>query len=89
MKYLLLILVVGVVVWWLRRSIDGRRDAPATRRDPPGPDGAGRASAAEPMLRCAHCGVHLPGSESVSGPDGRVFCSRDHLIAHEAGRDPH
>jgi uncharacterized protein len=33
------------------------------------------------MVRCEHCGVHLPRSEShASG--GKVFCSEDHLNQH-------
>lgn len=89
MKYVLLILVVVVAVWWLRRAIDGRREAPPAGKDAARPGAAGDGRGVEPMLRCAHCGVHLPGSESVNGADGRVFCSRDHQIAHEASRDPH
>ncbi|CAP44677.1 PP0621 family protein [Bordetella petrii] len=31
----------------------------------------------ESMVRCAHCGIHLPRSEAVL-LDGKVWCSRDH-----------
>lgn len=36
---------------------------------------------AEDMVRCAHCGVHLPKGESVQA-DGRDFCSAEHRDAH-------
>ncbi len=32
------------------------------------------------MVRCAHCGVHLPSSEAVH-LDARTWCSRDHARA--------
>ena len=56
MKYVVLMLVVGVVVWML--TARGRkRDAgagDAARREAPrqGPTA---------MVACAHCGLHLPG----------------------------
>ena len=30
-----------------------------------------------PMVRCHHCGVHLPGSDAVNGRDG-AYCSVAH-----------
>lgn len=35
---------------------------------------------AEDMVRCAHCGVHVPVSESVQA-DGQAFCSAAHRDA--------
>jgi uncharacterized protein len=73
MKYLLLILVV-LVVWWLlrpRRRIDASRSPP--RRD----------AAAERMVVCAYCGVHLPAGEALPGRGG-VYCGEAHRAAHEA-----
>ncbi|WP_261006892.1 PP0621 family protein, partial [Bordetella pertussis] len=34
-------------------------------------------SASQPMVRCAHCGVHLPRSEAVL-LGGQTWCSSDH-----------
>ncbi len=31
----------------------------------------------ESMVRCEHCGIHLPRSEAVMA-DGRIWCSQDH-----------
>ena len=36
-----------------------------------------RVSETEAMVRCAHCGVHLPGSEAVT-KEGVGFCSQAH-----------
>ena len=55
-------------------------DAPlgADKRKPDRPDRADDARAApEPMMRCAVCGLHLPGSEAVFAR-GRVYCGPEH-----------
>lgn len=38
-------------------------------------------SLAEDMVRCAHCGVHLPKGESIQAQD-KVFCSVGHRDAY-------
>jgi uncharacterized protein len=70
MKFLVVLLVVGLVLWFTLR----RDDAPRTRGQR-----ARRAAprAPQPMVQCAHCGVHLPRDEALAGPDG-VFCSDAH-----------
>jgi len=72
-KFLLVVAVIVLVGWLL---FGGRRRRPA-RRDLPAPEG---------MLRCAHCGVHLPASEALQlGKD--AYCSPSH---RDAGpRTPH
>ncbi|NOT17818.1 MAG: hypothetical protein HOP20_07115 [Sulfuriferula sp.] len=62
-KLLLLLLVGGALYWWWRK--------PAPRQTKP------RVKPTENMVRCAHCGVHLPQSEAVSGT-GVWFCSALH-----------
>ncbi|CAE6774975.1 PP0621 family protein [Paraburkholderia haematera] len=62
-----------------------------------GPNGAARGpnapqaqpQLAEPMIRCAECGVHAPKSDSVVVA-GQPFCSAAHAQRHGArpsGRD--
>lgn len=41
------------------------------RPKPPSP------AAPESMVRCAHCGIHLPRSEAVL-LDGKTWCSTEH-----------
>ncbi len=77
MKYLLVLLVVVIGLWLLLRG----RAAP-----PPGPGGGrGRkrrgGDAAEPVVACAHCGVHLPRQDAVVDAGGRPFCSDAHRLA--------
>lgn len=48
-----------------------------------------RPQLAEPMIRCAECGVHAPKSDSVVVA-GQPFCSAAHAqrhSAHPTGRD--
>jgi uncharacterized protein len=77
MKALLVLLVLMLLAWLLfgssrRHSLGAKRDGPAAPA--PGP-------AAEDMVACAHCGVHLPASLALRS-DGRSYCS----VAHrEAG----
>ncbi|MDH4234725.1 MAG: PP0621 family protein [Gallionella sp.] len=68
MSRLLLLVAIVVVVYLLIRSF--RKNAP--RKDEP---------VVEKMVRCAHCGVHLPKGESVQA-DGEFFCSVEHRDAH-------
>jgi uncharacterized protein len=35
----------------------------------------------EDMVRCVHCGVHLPRSESIVS-EGKSFCSDEHRRLH-------
>lgn len=78
MKYLLWALVVAIVVMWLTRSKKISSNTETTDRDAATKPG----DAAERMVRCAHCGVYLPASESITSPSGKVFCSEEHRLQH-------
>ena len=68
MSRLLLLIAIAAVVYLLLKSY---------RRSPP----VRRGTAAEDMVRCAYCGVHLPKSEGIlSG--GKFFCSIEHRDAY-------
>jgi uncharacterized protein len=71
LKLLILLIVIGAAAWWF---FGRRRPGKLPRR---------RAASAdpEPMLACAHCGVHLPQAEALTGPDGRPYCSAAHRLA--------
>ncbi len=73
MKYLLVILVVGVVLWLMFGL--GRRQ--------PGAAPKPRRGKAQPvaMVACAHCGVHLAQGDTVADAAGRPFCSEAHRLA--------
>jgi hypothetical protein len=40
-----------------------------------------KARLAQPMVVCAHCGVHLPQADAVADGAGRLFCGDEHRIA--------
>ena len=71
MKYLFLLLVVLVIIWAIKRG-----------RAKPSSDRPAASEAAKPseMVTCAHCGIHLPHDEAVTGEKG-VYCSTEHRTA--------
>jgi uncharacterized protein len=71
-KYLLLI-AVAVLVYWIVRSGLRRRSKVGSAHKP----------AAESMVRCAQCGVHLPRGESLM-VRGQYYCCAE----HQPGNDP-
>ena len=75
MKFLLLLIAVGVLFWLLRGSLRRVRPPQAGKPAPP----------AEPkaMQQCAQCGLHLPRDEALPGQGG-VFCGEAHRSAFEA-----
>ena len=73
LKLLLLLVFVLLVVWLLKRSQQRASAAP--------PPSAERAP--EQMVKCAHCGVNQPLSESIL-THGRFYCSQAHRLESEA-----
>jgi uncharacterized protein len=74
MKYLLVIVVIGVVLWLMFGM--------KRRVGQPPPQSGGRAAGQLPkMVACARCGVHLPDKEAPHDADGRPYCSDAHRVA--------
>ncbi len=69
-KWLLLI-IAALLVYWVLRSYRKGLLKPHQHRDATGED----------MVRCVHCGVNLPKSESFTS-QGDFFCSQEHQRAH-------
>ena len=69
MGRLLLLIAIVVVVYLLIRSFRNRL---AQKEQP----------VVENMVRCTHCGVHLPIGESVKS-GGQYYCSAGHRDAHQ------
>jgi len=68
MSRLLMLVAIGVAVYWLFRSYGkdvSRQDSPAV----------------EDMVRCAHCGLHIPRSEGLQS-GGNYFCGAEHRDAY-------
>ncbi|CAE6752898.1 hypothetical protein R69927_02595 [Paraburkholderia domus] len=103
MRQIFLLILLFIVGQWLVKALR-RHDAQASQRTggadakgQSGPNGGARGAAsaqaqpqlAEPMIRCAECGVHAPKSDSVV-VGGQPFCSAAHAQRHGArptGRD--
>ncbi len=66
-RIVILVILVVIAVWAIRRAI--ARSAERERPAKPGQAGA--------LVRCAHCGVHLPAAESRTG-GGLDYCSDEH-----------
>lgn len=77
--------LIGLVLWaaWRLVVISQRRAERARRDAPPAAQGGdaraepGRVAPPETMVRCAVCGVHLPGTEA-RWAGGRTFCGDEH-----------
>jgi uncharacterized protein len=65
-RLLLLIAIVAAAFWLWRRIA-----APTRRRDDTDTGPA-------PMVRCAHCGVHVPRTRALL-QDDNWYCSQTHL----------
>lgn len=69
-KWLLTIAIVVVALMlWFGKGRGGGASSGSTRRRAPGP---------QPMVSCAHCGLHLPQPDAVEGEGGRHYCSAEH-----------
>jgi uncharacterized protein len=75
MKILLFLVVVFVLLWLLRGTTSRRRGG-----------GVRPPQAPQPMVACAHCGVHLPRDEALPGRGG-VFCGDAHRMAFEKAQN--
>ena len=65
------IVVLALMLWFGK----GRGGGAARGRDA---SGSPRRPNAQPMVACAHCGLHLPAADAVEGEGGRRYCSVEH-----------
>jgi uncharacterized protein len=76
MKYLLILVIAGVVYWlWRSARQEGKQVRHSNEPRKPNAPGVPQS-----MLRCAHCGVHMPETDAVRGRRG-VYCSAPHRTA--------
>jgi uncharacterized protein len=76
MKILLVLAVVLGILWLVRGN--RRADTAAPRSPGPGP------ARQQEMVQCPVCLVHLPRSDALPGPDGRLYCCAEHRSRAEA-----
>lgn len=67
---LIFFVIIVLLVYWIIKS----RQPENTETDSP-------PESIEDMVRCTHCGVHLPKSESIASED-MFFCSDEHRHQH-------
>jgi uncharacterized protein len=79
MKFLLWF-AIGFAVIWLLRGKKPHLKADAGQQSSAAPDRI--IGAAEPMVRCMHCDIYLPTSETVLSASGDVFCCEEHRSKH-------
>lgn len=80
-RLLLWVALIAAAVYFFKRM--GKRPAPRTRAQPP-------EGVAAPMVRCAHCGVHLPRDRALSlqlNQEKQWYCSQAHLEQGPGSRD--
>lgn len=70
MKYLMLLVIVFVGIWWIRQQ----RHSHHTSKKNTSP---------QVMVPCSHCGTHVPENETLRGERG-LYCSAEHRKAHES-----
>ena len=70
--------VLLVAGWWILRK--RARPAPPPLR-PTATAPAPAVAKAEPMIDCAHCGLHLPASEALRDDASRAYCCAEHRAA--------
>jgi uncharacterized protein len=83
---LIRLLAIAAIFWLLYRLIltllaKGRRPAAADKSRP-------ADAAIATMVRCAHCGLHVPQGEALQSGD-HYYCSKEHQEAAQRGEEGH
>ena len=75
-RLILLIAAIVVLVLLVKRILAASRDDEGDRQR--------RIKKGEDMVRCDHCGLHVPQHEAIRA-GGKVYCSEEHrrLDQHE------
>ena len=72
---ILRILILAALVWLAWRLIRNLLPGPSNASDEPSTD----QDNPEKMVKCSHCGVHLPEKQAIKQGD-HYFCGSAHLI---------
>ncbi|MGM0595051.1 MAG: PP0621 family protein [Pseudomonadota bacterium] len=75
--YLFRLIAIGLIVWLLYRMFRRLLDRPRPQERPP------KQVDGQKMVRCAHCGIHIPQNEALER-DGESYCSPEHRDAGPA-----
>lgn len=74
---LIRLIVIALIFWLLYRMIHRMLAKPGVEK-------TAKPQVGTDMVRCAHCGIHIPKSEALQR-DGRDYCSEEH---RDAGPQP-
>jgi len=72
-RLFLLVVLAVVAIWLVRRALV---HASRAKQEGAAPE-AGAPSTQGDLVKCAHCGTHLPFAEARAVGD-RVYCSEEH-----------
>lgn len=78
------VLIVGMMLLTRILSLHNAKNRSDRMANKAAPKRMARSTDPEQMVRCAHCGIHLPRSEAVL-TGGQTWCSREH--AKQGPRD--
>jgi len=81
-KYLLVLLVIGVGLWALVSRLRGPQRPSGRASGEPSP-----AATPMVMVQCAHCGLHLPVADAKA-EGSRLYCSDAHRLLGPAPHPP-
>ncbi|WP_304056396.1 PP0621 family protein [Nitrosomonas communis] len=72
-KWVILIIVALLIYWGIKNLSRVKKQPTKSKNE------------IEDMVRCAHCGLHIPRSESITA-DNKFFCSTEHRQLHSVSR---
>jgi len=75
-------LIIAALVYWLLKARSSEEIEDSNKSTEDSNEERVSPKALEEMVRCVHCGVHLPRSESVTS-QGEFFCSNEHRLEHQ------
>ena len=70
---LIRLIILALVIWLIYRMVRRMLAKPAATKSAPPRVGTD-------MVRCAHCGIHIPENEALYR-DGQPYCSEEHRQA--------
>ena len=68
---LIRVLIIALLVWLVYRMIRAKLNKPSLQHKSP------RATLSTDMVRCHHCGIHIPANEALQQGE-HYYCSAEH-----------
>ena len=70
---LIRLIILALVIWLIYRMVRQMLAKPRAKKP-------SRPQVGTDMVRCAHCGIHIPDNEALYR-DGQPYCSEEHREA--------